>query len=183
MSTDLPPEAYTKETLQSAFDWLQTQPDVVRSAVHTPERLVSLYQRSQRLNDKDHPVSSKKFISDLKNLATSLDQFSGTPQDITIPPAPPVVEPALENDIPSFSGVLPTAPVETAKKSTQTVKKASMEVTTTTEETTSSSEALALDPVTMKRISEVQKRFNLSSANEAIRLLVSLGHEKFAKFD
>lgn len=75
MTGDLPPEAFTKETLQEAFNWLQEQPEPVRATVHTPERLVSLYQKSLRLTDVDAPVSSRKFMDDLKNLASSLNQF------------------------------------------------------------------------------------------------------------
>ncbi|MEM7646813.1 MAG: hypothetical protein AAF203_07890 [Pseudomonadota bacterium] len=182
MSGDLPPEAYTKETLQSAFDWLQTQPDVVRSAVHTPERLVSLYQKSQRLNDKDHPVSSKKFISDLKNLATSLDQFSGKPQAHTLPPLAATKEtPTAKPKTVTFSESLPEAKRSQPGAPTAPRSFTPRENSTPTKPLTT--EALALDPVTMKKISEVQARFNLSSANEAIRALVSLGYEKFSKFD
>jgi len=162
MSTDLPPEAYTKETLQAAFDWLQTQPDVVRSSVHTPEHLVSLFQKSQRLNDTDHPVSSKKFVTDLKSLASSLDQFSGNPTTYVAQPVN--IEPPQQT-------------------TTQTVKKASFEVTTNTQAPTPSpSPALVFDPLTQSRIQQVKERFNLSSEQEAMRVLVSLGYEKFSQF-
>ena len=161
MTTDLPPEAYTKETLQAAFDWLQTQPEGVRGGIHTPEHLVSLYRKAQRLNDLDHPVSSKKFVTDLKTLASSLDQFRDGPQ-ILETPAKPVTHQT------------------TTVKSTQ---KASFEVTSNTESTTTTvPTAPALDALTNQRISEVQKRFNLSHPNEAIRLLISLGYEKFTEF-
>ena len=95
MKTDLPPEAFTKETLQKAFNWLQEQPETLRASVHTPERLVSLFQKSQRFNDNDAPVSSKKFIDDLKNLATSLDQFGSRPKAFA-PTNPPPQQPVEE---------------------------------------------------------------------------------------
>jgi hypothetical protein len=152
MSTDLPPEAYTRETLQAAFDWLQTQPEVLRASVHTPERLVSLYQKSQRLNDLDHPVSSKKFVTDLKNLASSLDQFS----DISSPTTP-----APENKIKDkIQENLPPVP-----------------------DPVSSAATMTFDDKTQTYLSRVRERFNLSSDNEALRLLVSLGYEKFSQFD
>ncbi len=176
MSTDLPPEAYTRETLQAAFDWLQSQPDLVRTSVHTPERLVALYQKSQRLNDNDRPVSSKKFITDLKNLATSLDEFSG-------PSSSPM--PSRQFSSPVTASVLESEPepkpAQSSKKTTQTVKKASFEVTTNT--TTSDDDVLALDKITQERIQKVQRRFNLGSEAEATRLLISLGYEKFSTFE
>ncbi len=188
MSADLPPEAYTRETLQSAFDWLQTQPDVVRTNVHTPERLVSLYRRAQRLSDDDHPVSSKKFVTDLKSLASSLDQFSGQPQALQPPPPPPQAK-AQET---SQQYTAPTAPPpppqahttqsdnSSEETTTETVKKASFEVTTNTRQTTTK-KAVALDATTEARIQDVQKRFNLSSREESLRLLVALGYEKFTQ--
>lgn len=157
MSTDLPPEAFTKETLQAAFDWLQTQPEAVRGTVHTPEYLVSLFRKSQRLNDKDHPVSSKKFITDLKTLATSLDQFSDN--EATNLNTAPVVK---------------KEPIATAIETPQLVQqkaKATLEMTMD-----------PYDDVTQARVSQVKERFNLSSDQEALRLLVSLGYEKFSQF-
>ena len=59
MQTNLPPEAFTKESLQEAFQWLQSQPESIRGLVDTPESLISIYRKSQRQTN-DAPVSSKK---------------------------------------------------------------------------------------------------------------------------
>lgn len=154
MNSDLPPEAFTKETLQEAFNWLQEQPEPVRATVHTPERLVSLYQKSIRLNDVDAPVSSRKFMDDLKNLASSLNQFGD-----------------------------PNAPAETRQIAKATVtqtetKKAHFELTTEKV----ASKPPEYDPITLDRIKQVRHRFNLSSDGEALRVLVALGFEKFSQF-
>lgn len=187
MSADIPPEAFTKETLQEAFAWLQSQPDLVRNSVHTKERLVSLYRRSQRLNDGDHPVSSKKFITDLKALASTIDQFNGQAMDLQPPPPPPFMEPQetifepkspKHSPTPTVAAAPPIPPPLASEETTmETVKKASFEVTTNTRQTTTRS--LNLDSRTEERIQTVQNRFNLSSREEALRLLVSLGYEKF----
>ena len=185
MSTDLPPEAFTRETLQEAFNWLQNQPDAIRSNVHTPERLVSLYQKSQRLNDQDAPVSSKKFITDLKNLATSLDQFnSGGPNTLVSPTAQVTTkpQPLASSQAPKATVAAPiftpqTAPVQT--KVTQTTQKASFEVTTESHESPSTFDEL--DSSTQSRIRKVKERFNLGSDSDAIRVLVALGFEKFSQ--
>jgi hypothetical protein len=53
----LPPQAYTKETLLKAYNWLQSQSDQVKELATTPDHLVSLYLKSSRLN----PDSLTKF--------------------------------------------------------------------------------------------------------------------------
>jgi hypothetical protein len=81
----LPPQAYTREILTAAFNWLQTQPESVRKLATTPDALVGLYLRAQRFGssslEADAPVSSQNFISDLKNLAEGLKQFEGPAQE------------------------------------------------------------------------------------------------------
>ena len=75
----LPPQAYTREILTAAFNWLQTQPESVKKLATTPDALVGLYLRAQRFGnsnlESDAPVSSQAFMSDLKNLAEGLKQF------------------------------------------------------------------------------------------------------------
>ncbi len=189
MKADLPPEAYTRDTLQAAFDWLQTQPDIVRASVHTPERLVSLFRRAQRLNDNDHPVSSKKFVTDLKNLAMSLDQFSGSPATLETPlglPDPPMLETPVvpptprPTPPPKEDPVRPSTQTSSEETVTETAQKASFEVKTNTRQKSTTVSKL-LDPTTESRIQEVQMRFNLGSREETLRLLISLGYEKFSQ--
>ncbi len=229
MNQDLPPQAYTRETLQEAFNWLQEQPEPVRATVHTPERLVSLYQKSQRMNEYDAPVSSKKFIDDLKNLATSLDQFGGHPKNFkTTSPPPPQTSgfpfaSAPQNN--SYSGLFkspqpspmtvysspenhetfeqnpvftPTihhsaseahqgqvsaqASASTHYESTQTTETKKSVITTEIKSSLQGPLSQDLDAISLQRVKEVKARFNLGSEAEALRLLVSLGFEKFSQF-
>lgn len=75
----LPPQAYTREILTAAFNWLQGQPESVRKIATTPDALVSLYMRARRFGDSsvdsDSVDTSQNFISELKNLAEGLKQF------------------------------------------------------------------------------------------------------------
>src|SRR5688572_24243925 len=83
ISSAAPPQAYTREVLTTAFNWLQSQPDSVRRQATTPDSLVALYMRAQRHGSSslatslqtEAPVSSQNFMSDLKNLAEGLKQF------------------------------------------------------------------------------------------------------------
>ena len=75
----LPPQAYTREMLSTAFQWLQSQPESIKKLAHTPDALVGLYLRAQKFGhtspEADAPVSSQAFVADLKNLAEGLKQF------------------------------------------------------------------------------------------------------------
>jgi hypothetical protein len=94
----LPPQAYTRETLSMAFNWLQSQPEAVRKMATSPDVLIGLYTRSLRYGtsqlDADAPVSSQNFISNLKNLAEGLKQFEGPQasrgEGFAVPTAPAV---------------------------------------------------------------------------------------------
>ena len=48
----LPPQAYTKETLLKAYNWLQSQSDQVKELATTPDQLVSLFLKSTRLGQE-----------------------------------------------------------------------------------------------------------------------------------
>ncbi len=204
MSTDLPPEAFTKKTLQDAFNWLQDQPEPVKASVHTPERLVSLFRKSQRLDDQDAPVSSKKFLDDLKSLATSLDQFNPSrsrlhdfspPSAIQqneelLPPPPSSVSATIETYSPqkraaaSHINQAPSSLDSSGRTHTteteMETQKASLEFTRQRQRITT--QTTDLDSESLKRVSDVRKRFNLGSDQEALRLLISLGFEKFSQF-
>lgn len=75
----LPPQAYTREILAIAFQWLQGQPESIKKLAQSPDALVGLYLRAQRYGnaspETDAPISAQNFLSDLKNLAEGLKQF------------------------------------------------------------------------------------------------------------
>jgi hypothetical protein len=98
----LPPQAYTREVLTIAFNWLQTQPESIKKLAQTPDALVGLYLRAQRYGERtaesDAPVSSQAFISDLKNLAEGLKQFDDT-KDAPAPQAPHQIHAQIQNSL------------------------------------------------------------------------------------
>ena len=63
----LPPQAYTRDTVLEAFNWLNSQPESVRQLAKNEDALVSLYLRAKRFGgvgsplEQEAPVSSKKF--------------------------------------------------------------------------------------------------------------------------
>lgn len=92
-----PPQAYTKETLAEAFEWLKAQPDNVKALAKDSSTLVSLYRnyqfRSQEGfsspadsvsaaasgSDTIAPVSGEHFKTELKTLAEGLKEFAPSP--------------------------------------------------------------------------------------------------------
>lgn len=108
----LPPQAYTREMLSVAFQWLQNQPESIKRLAQTPDALVGLFMRAQRFGhsapETDAPVTSQNFISDLKNLAEGLKQFEEPKaSSLSEPKKEPTPEPKA---IPAPAPQAPTKP-------------------------------------------------------------------------
>lgn len=98
----MPPQAYTKEVLATAFDWLSRQTESVKKSIRTSDDLVGLYLKSTRLKEGQEAQaqvggyssdlsSAKSFRSELQGLALNLKQFEDKPEE---PPQKP--EPSSE---------------------------------------------------------------------------------------
>lgn len=165
----LPPQAYTREILTAAFNWLQSQPDSVRKMATTPDALVGLYLRAQRFGnsslESDAPVSSQAFMSDLKNLAEGLKQFEDPKESrkllhTTSQPSPSMQAPpppqAMSSGAGAWSGFHqfqspPMAPVAPLPQQ--------------------------LNERSWAMIQEVKSQLNLSSDVDAINMMVALAYK------
>ena len=73
---NLPPQAYTKETLIQAYNWLRSQPPHIQELAKTPEALVSLYSKAQMHGENYLSRSNNQsFKSELKTLANQMGDF------------------------------------------------------------------------------------------------------------
>ena len=73
----LPPQAYTKETLQKAYSWLLNQSPSIKEMASTQEMLVSLYLKAQRNGEASLEAPSiQNFKQELKSLATMMGDFA-----------------------------------------------------------------------------------------------------------
>lgn len=122
----LPPQAYTKETLIQAYNWLRTQPVHVQEMAKSPDALVSLFTKSQ-IHGENYlsRTNLQGFKSDLKNLAHIMGDLdsSSSEQQNTKPPTPPQKNPAgsttpssqpppsgaMTTTVPSHSSPFPSA--------------------------------------------------------------------------
>ncbi len=216
---NLPPQAYTRETLVEAFNWLQTQSADLRKQAQSPDDLVSLYMRAKRFGndlEKEAPVSSRNFKSDLKNLARGLQNFdkgsfeeqSSTPVPNSHKPASPVPndrarevhrergnEPMEEGkseaqagynitnqlppellrkleDIRSEVRAQQRPPAEPAPTFTPPPQTAPMQ----------QGRKVEIDEKSWAAIVRLQNSMNLSSPEEALRVVLAAGCKKLGKF-
>lgn len=170
--TKIPPQAYTREMLQKAYEWMNRQPDSIKEQASSVDNLVSLYMRAQRYGQNSLGTYSKEaggqiddvaspsvqnFKSDLLSLANIINQNSPDP-DFDFKPSVKVKAKATVS--PEIQPPLPVIAPPEPKKAPN---------------------ALEIDEHSLRLAKEVQKRFNLSSHCEALRLLVTLGYEHFKK--
>jgi hypothetical protein len=163
LTTNLPPQAYTRDTLVKAIEWLSSQPPSVRERATSADLLVSYYLQARRRTvvQSETPVSGENFKADLKHLAEDLKQFEE--------PSPPHLGRSSSHgptsfdflpELPAPTPILPTEPpppltVPTGKGWTWTV-----------------------DARSLAAARELQQRLNLSNEGEALRMLVTLGVER-----
>lgn len=84
----LPPQAYTKETLQKAYTWLLNQSPSVKDLATTQDMLVSLYLRAVRNGEiSNESPSIQNFKQELKSLAGLMGELK-TPAAPVATPAP-----------------------------------------------------------------------------------------------
>lgn len=158
----LPPQAYTREILTAAFNWLQTQPESVKKLATTPDALVGLYSRAKRFGnsslESDAPVSSQNFMSDLKHLAEGLKQFEE--------PAP-IPRPQQRQSTPSHAPqthVPLSGPVHGNQMAHDGM---------------TGSLAGVLNDRGWAMIQEVKSQLNLSSDAETVNMMVSVAYKSF----
>lgn len=193
----LPPQAYTREVLAQAYSWLRHQPDSIRVLAKSPDDLVSLFLRAKRNGDAslEHlaPNAQESFKSNLKNLSAELHQSSEAAMASTpTQPPPTIVKIASEPPAPlSYSSQI--SPLTFDNRSFEgppdfqpelRFEGASVMTSTTTSTVTHSVTATTSEQISewdshsMQILRDVKERLNLSSEQEAARMLLVVGYEK-----
>lgn len=156
LTTNVPPQAYTRDTLVKAIEWLSGQPSSVREKATSADLVVSFYLQASRRKaafQMEAPVSGETFKADLKHLAEDLKQF----EEPSVPP--PVVQ-LFSQPEPIFKPE--PIPQSHVPRSEPPVKPASWPV----------------DNRSLAAARELQQRLNLSSEMEALRMLLVMGIER-----
>lgn len=156
----LPPQAYTKDTLQKAYAWLLTQNASVKDMAQDQNILVSLYLKAQRNGEAALETPSiQNFKQELKSLASMMGDFQ-SPQQMAQAAAIST----------ATSSVALAAPSQMNVTTSATPSRVSVDVSTS-----------GFDQKTLEAIAQVRETFNLSSDTEALRALVALGIKQFRK--
>ncbi len=163
----LPPQAYTKETLQKAYTWLLTQGPAIKEIASSQDMLISLYLKAQRNGEASLETPSiQNFKQELKSLAGIMGDLqvpSGASASSIFPPSSQVTAGSQSSlqQIPHYSSTTATKASAVALSVSSTLAN--------------------LDLVSLQAISEVKQVLNLSSDMEALRALIALGHKQIKK--
>ncbi len=165
----LPPQAYTKETMLKAYQWLMLQDESIKEMATTPDILVSLYLKTTRDGEHSlHRPSIQNFKKELKSLAGIMGDLE-RPQTAQTAPALEVVTPVMTEVKPVNTTIVQ------ATAATQTLSYTEKTVTATT---SNSGLLQLLDAQSQEMVQEIKEQLNLSSELEALRMLVKLGYNK-----
>ena len=180
----LPPQAYTREVLVKAYEWLSAQAPVVRERAKTADAMVALYLQAKRRNGVDGSstweaptaASVEAFKADLRNLAEGLRQFDD-------PHAPPLTETVSAASVtspqphapplrtPVYAPPPPTLPFSDLPPMAASLMREDLPEPP-------SRDHFVVDAKTQGWIREVQTRLNLSSEADATRALIAIGYER-----
>lgn len=195
----LPPQAYTKETLQKAYTWLLNQSASVKDMATTQDMLISLYLKAQRSGDASLETPSiQNFKQELKSLATmigdlqtpSSHQVQNSAPIVQPPPAPPAAptnaslatNPPLLSPAPAPIISNSPIPMTTPTPKVVTQNNSSSNSGSGASSNSSSSSSLGqLDLQSLQILSDVRHNLNLSSDIEALRMLITLGYRQIKK--
>jgi hypothetical protein len=171
----LPPQAYTKDILLKAYQWLMLQNSSIKEMATTPDILVSLYLKATR--DGDHALdrpSIQNFKKELRSLAGmmgELDRPVVAPTPTPTPAAQPAPQPILRQQ-----HVMPNIIETPVAAATQTQVSYTEKTMTATSLNVDLMEQL--DCTSRAMIQEVKEQFNLSSDAEALRMLIKVGYTR-----
>ncbi len=144
-----PPQAYTRDMLAAAYEWMRSQPQSVRELATNSDSLVALYLQARRRNGGTMPTmtetSSEAFKQDLRALAEGMKQFESPTAPAPMARAPMPIAPPLQQPL------VPSSAQENFN---------------------------SLDIRTIEVLRKVQALCNLGSEREALRLLVAVGYER-----
>lgn len=198
---NLPPQAYTKETLIQAYNWLRSQPIHVQELAKSPDILVSLYSKAQ-IHGENYlsRTNIQTFKSELKNLANIMGDLEENTSSSTNSPQMQNSNFFGASGVPSGGqGVGNTSkqnPNSQAQRTTAattppTPTPMSMSPMITEASNLPIFSALATNAPTLEpdlkslldarswgMVQEIKNHLNLSSETEALRLLIALGYQK-----
>jgi hypothetical protein len=161
----LPPQAYTKDTLIKAYEWLQAQDEGIKKIATSPDVLVSLYMKAQMQGEEAlHRPSIKNFKSDLKNLASMMGEWDA--HQVQAQSVTGLASPSI-----SSSKI-----VSSANPSSATRVQSNYKEIPVSNSGAKTSDSVVWGESLQLKLKEIQDLYHLSSELEAARLLISIGY-------
>lgn len=175
----LPPQAYTKDVFLTAYTWLQNQPEPIKEIACTPDILVSLYLKATRDGAAalERP-SIQNFKSELKSLAGLMGDFEklDRPEKVEKPsPRTTAAQTPVSNQNQAPQNQNHQLPAASAPlyspNHTEAGKSEALD-------NTNQLLNVKIDNKSRELIRETQQLFNLSSEEEALRMLIKIAYTK-----
>ncbi|MBE8162927.1 MAG: hypothetical protein HAW63_02950 [Bdellovibrionaceae bacterium] len=159
------PHAYSSDTLQKAYQWLQNNPQH-QSSIQSSDQLVALYlSETKGLQSFDFApnTTTSLFLSQNTN-KPSINNINITKKNTkaNLPLKTDGIVSDVDSGIGGVCGIADDVAVAGAGDNT-------------------TDSFFALDKTSLGYLKETQKTFNLSTQSEALRLLLSIGYEKLHK--
>lgn len=193
----LPPQAFTKDTLQKAYAWLLTQNSSIKEMANTQDMLISLYLKAQRGGEAalDTP-SIQNFKQELKSLAnlmgdlqtpatTPSTQQQQAPYTAAAQPQPPPTH--HTHHAYHAPSAVTYATTHMATQTAAVIQPTASHVSAAVQQPPKNDSSVftatlsQLDGNSLNMLSEVRNTLNLSSDIEALRALMALGYKQFKK--
>jgi len=200
----IPPQAYTKDTLQKAYAWLLKQSPELKEMASNQEILVSLYLQAQRNGEQSlERPSIQNFRTELKSLAHMMGDFEPERTQAKAPSAKtsPTVgqvqasmaQASAMNTREVMQSVVSEA-ISDSMKASETVEPKVFSQSAPTSASPFASSIIEnqqtmdhgfsldlLDRTAAQQVREVRNRLNLSSDLEAVKAMLSIGYQKITK--
>jgi hypothetical protein len=194
MVNHLPPQAYSKETLIQAYNWLRHQPPQVQELAKTPDVLVSIFSKAQMHGDAYmNRAHMQNFKSELKSLAHMMGDFDSSElENSTINNQSEFTQTQLSQVQGQMQQQIQQAPQPPAQVQAQQVNQQYLgqqqnQIFQPQQQLAQLPQSQNLgvadlrtlmDTRSISMIQEVKNQFNLSSEAEALRLLIAIGYQK-----
>lgn len=191
-----PPQAYTKELLTQAYDWLAKQPESIRYQARDADSLVQLFKYSQRYSSQEHSVaiegiqrpSSDTFKGELKSLLGMMDQLENETQEesrsVDSSPQPSPVMPTYSASHSRANGAQRYHVSSVTEERTRTNQIFEVPAPPIPVPSAPSKEAtleLKLDEISLKTIDRIRELLNLTDRQEVVKALIQIGAKQINK--
>lgn len=166
----LPPQAFTKETLQRAYQWLLQQNSSIKEIATSQDVLVSLYLKAQRNGEASLETPTiQNFKQELKSLAHLIGDLNGQTGNGS--------GSVTANAAPQNSHLAQTYPAGASIFSPNQPSPPSSGQNSAPPSPGLKDLGIHLDSQSLSAIAEVRTNLNLGSDSEALRALISVGYK------